>query len=238
MYGRLGNQLWQIASTVGMASHDGANVAFPSWRYASFFNVPKEKFGHVPMDGDHDPGLVHLQELRHFFGSEGLVRDWFSASVTTHSHMVDKYAWFFEIDVPVCAVHVRRGDAIGKEQWHPVQPIEYYQHAIEIVKEWEPGIVFIVFSDGIDWCKQNFPADFIFVSPEHVAIADVVDHEELLLMRLCSEHIIANSSFSWWGSWLSGNPRVVYPEDWYGVAYPALRCSFKSDFISSSWVGL
>jgi Glycosyl transferase family 11 len=70
-----------------------------------------------------------------------------------------------------------------------------------------------VFSDDIEWVKQNIPIPF---STTYIQGAGIADYEELTLMSRCDHHIIANSSFSWWGAWLNPNPEkiVIAPKQW------------------------
>ena len=67
----------------------------------------------------------------------------------------------------------------------------------------------IVFSDDDAWCREHFP---------DAAIAPPANRpeEHLILMTLCKSHVIANSSFSWWGAVLSDDPSPVYPRPWFG----------------------
>ena len=70
----------------------------------------------------------------------------------------------------------------------------------------------IIFSDDTDWCKEQelFSSDRFLVSESGSSYVD------LCLMSMCSYHIIANSSFSWWGAWLADSKKVVYPDKWFG----------------------
>ena len=131
-------------------------------------------------------------------------------------------------------IHVRRGDPnltdkrgfkwayVNLQDQHPVQPIEYYEKAIQ---EFSKDMKFLVFSDSIDWVKgQEFFKDerFMFSEPEHKHDdGALVPYIDLCLMSLCSHAIIANSSLSWWGSWLQKNPnkKIIAPKKWFGAAY-------------------
>lgn len=104
-----------------------------------------------------------------------------------------------------CAVHVRRGDYATFYD-NSILPKSYYLDAIEQMN----GLCsrYLVFSDDVEWCKQNFPKDkFEFVEK----FGTFQDYEELMLMSKCEYHIIANSSFSWWGAYLSNSKKVICP---------------------------
>lgn len=113
-----------------------------------------------------------------------------------------------------CSIHVRRGDYLKYPKHHPVQDIEYYKNAISLFKE---NIIFLVFSDDIEWCKQNFKG----LSDNLIFVENNEDYEDLYLMSKCNHNIIANSSFSWWGAWLNNNPdkKVIAPKNWFGPVY-------------------
>ena len=83
---------------------------------------------------------------------------------------------------------------------------------MDIVSERNGNSKFLVFSDDMDWCKNNFKGDnFIFCEKNDVDILDI------FRMSLCKHNIISNSSFSWWGAWLNNNPTkiVVAPRNWF-----------------------
>lgn len=116
------------------------------------------------------------------------------------------------------SLHVRRGDYVN----HPVFSqtfgfvgLEYYQRALEHLASVHKDAQFFVFSDEKDWVKANvsLPGNPVYVETTgHTA--DVAD---LVLMSRCRHHVIANSSFSWWGAWLNPNPDklVIYPKNWF-----------------------
>ena len=74
------------------------------------------------------------------------------------------------------------------------------------------NIPVIVFSDDCDWCntQELFSDDRFMISENNSTDAD------LCLMSLCDYHIIANSSFSWWGAWLAKSKKVYAPKNWFG----------------------
>jgi hypothetical protein len=114
------------------------------------------------------------------------------------------------------SLHIRRGDYMSNPQTMDVHGscnISYYRAAIEKIKEMTGSPVFFIFSDEIEWAKKNI--DFV----DHVHFVDSNEgrgSEDLRLMIQCRHHIIANSSFSWWGAWLSIYPDkvVIGPCEW------------------------
>ena len=134
------------------------------------------------------------------------------------------------------ALHIRRGDYVNNpatKKAHFICDLSYYQKAISLIKvklnEKNLTPKFFVFSDDINWAKENFKLfDFIFVSrPEFL------DPEELILMSKAKHNIISNSSFSFWSAWLNNNPEKI-------VIAPALwnrkyRRAYK-DLIPEDWL--
>jgi hypothetical protein len=119
-------------------------------------------------------------------------------------------------------VHVRRGDYADNPKTnsvHGVCPSDYYQKAIQLIIDKHVGKItpeLYVFSDDPDWVKSNF--DTCGFPSVTVNIQEHKDkpYQDMHLMSLCKHHIIANSSFSWWGAWLSsGNGIVVAPKRWF-----------------------
>lgn len=114
------------------------------------------------------------------------------------------------------SLHVRRGDYLRPEYagiYGGICTTEYYKRSIrEIITEiTDPQ--FFVFSDDVDYVRQNLQL------PENTIYVDWNQGEDsyrdMQLMSLCCHHIIANSSFSWWGAWLGDKGRTIAPKNWY-----------------------
>jgi 5'(3')-deoxyribonucleotidase len=82
------------------------------------------------------------------------------------------------------------------------------------MKEMPKNSIFLIFSDDIEWCKENFPN----ISDKFIFIEGNKDYEDLYIMSKCKNNIISNSTFSWWGAWLNQNEnkKVVAPLKWFG----------------------
>jgi hypothetical protein len=125
--------------------------------------------------------------------------------------------------VNAVSIHVRRGDYVNNPRYRAQMAQldeDHYRRAIAHIRAHVPDAVFVVFSDDIAWVKANLPL------PDGTIHADVngPDHgyEDLRLMSQCRHHIIANSTFSWWGAWLNPRPDkiVVAPSRWYANPEP------------------
>ena len=112
------------------------------------------------------------------------------------------------------SIHVRRSDYLMFPDHHPTCSSEYYEKATSYMREKLEGsdIKFLVFSDDIEWCRGEFTGN-------EYQIVDINNpFSEMYLMSICDHNIIANSSFSWWGSWIGDNTDriVIAPSKWFG----------------------
>lgn len=121
-------------------------------------------------------------------------------------------------ECPSVSLHVRRKDYVEDKNTtrvHGVCSIEYYEKAVKYLRENIPNASFFVFSDDLSWAAKNLS----FLSPIEFVDAggNIRDEEELILMSACKHHIIANSTYSWWGAWLGTYPEkiVVAPRRWF-----------------------
>ena len=114
------------------------------------------------------------------------------------------------------SVHIRRGDYLQAKHvnLHGVMPVEYHIKGMEILAEKVAEPVFFVFSDDIEWCKKNLNSVH---QMEFIPETGISAPESILLMSACKHHLIANSSFSWWGAWLNPNAdkTIVAPKHWF-----------------------
>jgi len=112
------------------------------------------------------------------------------------------------------SLHIRRGDYLKHSVYTGICTEEYYKHAIEYIKGHVTNPVFFIFSNDLEWCKSFFGKDDNVVFVE----GNDVEHSymDMILMTYCKHHVIANSSFSWWGSWLSPEGGItIAPSKWY-----------------------
>lgn len=256
--GRLGNQMFQFASTVGIARKKGYDVGFPIENCSRFvgggpmdpktrktmevkcdildcFEVPSgyfknsieisPKWVYHEVDFKFNPqvlGLIpetdlygYFQDERYFIDHKEEILKCFSFK-KEHSDRSEIYWQEFispslEGKKPV-SLHVRRGDYTLYPEHHPVCSEEYYNSAMEKIGKEDHK--FLVFSDDAEWCSKEFSGDnFIIVDSGS-------PHVDLKIMTDCDHHIIANSSYSWWGAWLDQKEgrRVFAPSKWFGPA--------------------
>ena len=116
------------------------------------------------------------------------------------------------------SVHVRRGDYVkvaSNLKHHGVCSVNYYQNALSIIKEKVDQPTFYFFSDDMEWVKSNLKVEAKVLYINHNTGDQ--SFEDIRLMSHCKHHIIANSSFSWWGAWLNPNKEkiVIAPKPWF-----------------------
>jgi hypothetical protein len=118
------------------------------------------------------------------------------------------------------AIHVRRGDYVTSKMYrHTIGtlPISYYEKAIAEITKRVTNPVFYIFSDDIEWCSKelaHLPVSLVWVGAEHSGL-HAANH--LQLLTLCKHFIISNSTFAWWGAWLSNHTEkvVIAPQQWF-----------------------
>jgi len=233
-FGRLGNQMFQFASLKGIARHRGFEYCFPptqnknEWTDHQLFNAFKlastTPFNVQFIDVDRPTVTEGTFSFNKKFFNE--CPDWVSIqgyfqSEKYFKHIEDEIRsdFTFKDDIlepckemisqlyasPI-ALHIRRTDYITNSN-HTILGLDYYRKAL---KEFDDEPV-LVFSDDPEWCNKQE----LFSSDRFLIAEGNSNYIDLCLMTLCSGHIIANSSFSWWGAWLATNNKVVAPSGWF-----------------------
>jgi len=234
-YGRIGNSLFQAATTISHALSNNTDYIFPKCPLLEcFVNIPRNKFvdiNEICSSFTYEEPHFHYSKipfksnmnLHGYFQSEKYFKDYTDLIRETLCPRYDG-----RIKPGVASIHVRRGDYIQPHLsgCYNILGMDYYTKAMEIIKARK----YLVFSDDIMWCKKNFVGDkFTFVENDK-------DYIDLYIMSKCENNIIANSSFSWWAAWLNKNPSktVIAPKKWFG---PKLSPTHNtSDLIPKGWV--
>lgn len=253
MQGGLGNQLFQYATGYAIAKKLGVELALDisNYKHDSLrrFNLDLFKienkivFDSRPtwVENDLTYQAMHVADgsvLLGYFQCEKYFaeyREELKQIFTPRQFLPFGYGNYYDkimqSYVPV-AVTIRRGDYLQKQDFHGVLGAKYYQRAILHIdalnhKMLDSGIQLFVFSDDIEWCKQNFlaPNDRITIiyiqndmtTPSHMGREDA----DIFLMKNCRHQILANSTFGWWGAWLSESEAIITPHNWFanGMAH-------------------
>ena len=231
--GHLGNQMFQYAFIKALAKKYNANFCIPpnevfgKFYYQKLFsNIDEcfdikcdrkieqypsihEKFFHY--DQELTDNIKENYNLVGFFQSEKYFKD-----VETELRFND---FVFKDDIiKSCkeivaehkgsiSLHIRRNDFVTNPN-HPLQTNQYYMDALE---HFPKDLPVLVFSDDVSWCKtqEMFSDDRFLISETESAYCD------LYIMSNCDYHVICNSTFSWWGAWLSHSKSVIAPKNWF-----------------------
>jgi len=145
------------------------------------------------------------------------------------------------------SIHFRLGDYKNLPNHHPVLKKEYYVNALKHISLNKPTLTHVLYfceeedmeqvEETIHLLKEQF-SDLQFTSILSLSSKNtLVDWEQMLAMSCCAHHIIANSTFSWWGAYLSNfannsNKIVCYPSTWFG---PALKHHDTKDLFPDQW---
>lgn len=252
--GRLGNQLFQFSSAVGISKKRGFEVAFPIENCSMFipngpidpkngqmmnvkcdlldcFDIPSSYFRSIgelrstsvysERDFKFNPEVLSLppntdlygyfQDERYFKEERDLILSLLKFK-EEYENSAKEFISTIDPEFQKISLHIRRGDYTLYPNHHPVCSMEYYKSAMNKFNSEKNK--FLIFSDDLEWCKETFKGDqFVFVDSGS-------PYSDLKIMTLCDHHIIANSSYSWWGAWMNDNKnkRVIAPSRWFGPA--------------------
>jgi hypothetical protein len=248
LYGGLGNQMFQYAAARRLAIVNNGLLKF-DMRYFNLpvkhdyalnhFNIVEqiatgEEISHLIRIGGlvqekslfFDPNILKLGRdvyLEGYWANEKYFKD---IESTIRQEFTVKYPLTdvnkqLAAEIKNCnsvSLHVRRGDYLDPRP-NPcyLVPLDYYYEAVKRAVDQLADIHIFFFSDDPDWVQQNLKFNIPTTLIRHNG--EKKNYEDLRLMSLCNHHIIANSTFSWWGSWLSDNPnKIVFASSkWYNI---------------------
>jgi hypothetical protein len=233
-YGRLGNQMFQYATLYSIAKARKYDFGVPYQNKSNnqYFNFSldevfenlsaKDSSNIVPLHRAHENeftynagifGISDNTDILGYFQSEKYFKDYRNSLLkefTFKSSIIEKATDVRSVTKdPVISVHIRLGDykkLVGK---HPVMQKEYYQQALEILPK---DLLIIGFSDEPEEASTLFDSlrrKYFVTNPDD-------SYTDMCTMTMCDYHIIANSSYSWWGAWLSETKKVIAPYNWFG----------------------
>jgi len=135
-------------------------------------------------------------------------------------------------DNAVC-VHFRRGDFVN----HPtldIVTLDFYYDALRLLSERIDSAKLFVFSDDISWCREKFkPKEYDCEFVDQL-LAGPNGEYHLHMITACNHYIIPNSTFAWWGAWLSESPGkvVIAPKKWWNAQVESVNSIVPSDWIT------
>lgn len=174
----------------------------------------------------------YWQTEKYFSDIRDILRKEFTPKERLDDVNLEQLSRIFEKDS--VSLHIRRGDYVTDPktfQYHGICSIEYYQKGIGLVAKKIEDPHFFIFSDDMAWVKHNFPISYPHEFVSHNG--EEKDYLDMILMLHCKHHIIANSSFSWWGAWLGEREDAmnIAPEQWF--QNPSLE---NKDLLPESWL--
>lgn len=237
LMGGLGNQLFQVAAAFAFAKEHKLRLVFSEkcdqnqTRKISYENTVLRKLERMSFNGV--PFIV-FKELEHWYqplppppyGNNFYLYGYFQSWKYFHEYKEELTEFFapsedvkelvdaMNIPHDAISVHVRRGDYVQLQNVHYVQPVSYYEKALE--RYHSKDRVFYIFSDDIEWCKEQA----VFAKLENKVFVTQADDISFYMMIRCGYHVISNSSFSWWAAYLSKAYEVVMPHRWFGPGGP------------------
>lgn len=240
--GRLGNQMFQYAALRGIASKHGYSYSIP---YSLFVNAWTDHqlntcfklnknivYGATNNKTINESSFSFDENIFNNCPDNIDISGYFQTEkyfAHIKNEIIKDFTFRINFDKPFneyIALHVRRGDYVNQPNHHPVCSVDYYMNALSII---EDDIPIVIFSDDINWCKENIEASLYMENTTNI--------QDLYLMTQATHNIIANSSFSWWGAWLNQNPEkiVVCPKNWFGPAYSHYN---MNDLRPEDWIQL
>lgn len=230
--GHIGNQMFQYAAVKGIATYHGYDWCIPNREnFGKYY--PMRSSIHDAFDLKCNEGIIDgetLEEKQFKFDQKFFENCPDNINLFGY-FQTEKYFNHIEKDIrkdfsfdnqiihecqshlktlgdEVISLHIRRGDYLNLQSYHYNIPLEHYEVALSKL----PNVPVLIFSDDPEWCSAQ---ELFAPNRFNVSFTENVTYD-MCLMTLCSHHIIANSSFSWWGAWLSKSNHVIAPSKWFG----------------------
>ena len=229
-HGQLGNQLFQIAATLGTARLNHCDFVLPPWKYSEYFEnrLPEQAaihydcvyeepdFSYLPITVKESTSISgYFQSQRYFEHCMQELRYYLMPNAT-FQQTIEEYRKKYQLDIPqrrTCSLCVRRGDYIGNPRFVDLSKTDYY---VNVMKMMPSDTKWIIFSDDVEWCRIYFSNE-LFAEYELTFIDLIPELLTMFLIASCENHILANSTFGWWGAWLntSQKKRIIAPGVWF-----------------------
>lgn len=198
--GRLGNQLFQIASTLGLARRYSAQASFPQWEYEKYFTPPlphgpmsnntiKERyFHHHDWEFNGDTDVMGFLQSEFYFPERELR--------ISNEFVEQQKARYPIFDRETICIQIRRGDYVGNPNYYQIPVTFYITALLEYFPNWKESNILVI-SDDVEYCKVHFAC-----LPNVTFTQGNTDIEDMALASACDHFIISNSSFGWWCAYL------------------------------------
>ena len=235
-YGRLGNSLFQLAATIGIARDKETDVRFPAdWIYRPYFSFPDTMFFDLIPDYAHEStefaehldsrARPYLQDVNLFWPYIDEIRPYLYPSALA----MDTLSQITLPPMPRLGVHVRRGDNVvdpgvpNKADYHLCPSLDYYLRGMSIFTSDTDLVSTICLSDDVPWCLDNIRADYYgdgtaYLKENEPGYGTVVPQDwiDLFTLATCDYLVISGSTFGVWAAIMANTNRVVRPDRIYG----------------------
>lgn len=252
MYGRMGNQMFQYATLYSIAKTrkyefgipyslkspnpyinfclndafnnltalDSSNIQNPNKAQEHNFTYNAGIFG-IP---DHTDIIGYFQSEKYFIDyRQDLLKEFeFKTEIKNTANTIRQIGKKLAV-----SLHIRLGDYLNLTDKHPICTMEYYREALNHIPD--NAFLFIISDDNEKAAElfKDFKRPFCIPDTKNQNV-------DMCLMTMCDYHIIANSSFSWWGAWLSESKQVIAPSKWFGES-PDMPKNW-SDIYCKDWI--
>jgi len=267
LLGGLGNQLFQIITTISLSIDKGDDFFFiiskpplgipkRSDYWFTFFRnlhrfykkespssikVKEISFNYHPFEESFDKNKLYslfgyFQSYKYFNHNKEKIFELLNLK-SIKSNISTKINLDFDNTI---SIHFRIGDYKLKQGAHPVLPIEYYINSLHFLKDnidnFKNKKILYVFdeADQIQILKNINLLKLLFTNEFLPIDNNLLDWQQLIVMSLCKHNVIANSSFSWWGSYFNQHEQsiICYPSVWFG---PNLNNNDTKDLCLKEW---
>lgn len=250
--GEFGNQIFQVAATIGYGNKHNKKPVFPEWKckitgrdYTQIFDGKLDLLTLSHVDAQHSYDGLKYQEIpfyrgnlnligyfqseKYFSGSEDEIRKLFQPAPHVKRYIEEKFSDILNIDRKV-SLHVRTAKrSVGDYDVHTGADREFIEKS---QAHFDDEVTYVVFADNWELAKPMLPPGkkYIFVEGEE-------NYVDLFLMNYFDSYIVSPSTFGWWGAWLSKskNPKVVIKKDWFARDKPKAYLN-DNDIPPESWI--
>jgi len=245
-HGRLGNNLFTLAAGLSLAKKLNTSLTVGNTSLAghrgqinvdlSIFKYPFTQTDEINLTNIYNEPTLHYTPidtqdntiLSGVFGSWKYfddIKEDICSKYFIPSEEIETQLSRYEISTNALGISVRRGDFLMLQNNHCVLDLQYYQECLTRFSQNNIDSIY-VFSDDIEWCKNTFAGDVVFVE-DTVGV-------QLFLMTKMKHFIMSNSTFAWWGAYLNQNGgTIIAPDPWLGYDYDN---SNTKDIYYPSWV--
>jgi len=248
----LGNQMFCIASTLGLACENNDSATFPQLAMPPFDFYGRTIFHKLPRvsvdttSTYHEKPYTstiynkipytenlcirgHFQSYKYFHEYRENILDMFCLPEYISEDIDKRHSGILENSDSSTSLHVRRGDYLKLAGHYHMLDMSYYQKAVDM----QDSEIVVVFSDDIEWCKKEISFD----SKKVIFVEEEIDVVDMYLMSKMKNNIIANSTFSWWAAYMNTdkNKKVIGPKDWFGPTRTDSNEVETADLMPEDW---